>query len=183
MSAVLMAMFGLALISCRGASPEPPAVWSADGVITDGEYASGFSDGDYELFWLANGQYIYIGIRAKSDGWVAVGFQPKPLHRETDTVLGLVRDGEVSVFDMFSTAELGPCVADTELGGYDDILDFGGREEGDYTTIEFKRLLITGDEYDGELLRGANQVIWAYSLLDDPRQRHIARGYGVIELR
>ena len=43
-------------------------------------------------------------------------------------VLGLVSDGEASVFDMFSRAEFSPCTADSELGGRDDILEFGGRE-------------------------------------------------------
>ena len=113
---------------------------------------------------------------------MAVGFQPEPLHRETDVVLGFVQDGKVSVLDMFSTADLGPCIADGALGGSDDVLEYGGRQEGGDTVIEFKRLLSTGDDYDGELFSGANDIIWAYSLLDDPRQKHADRGRGEIEL-
>jgi hypothetical protein len=77
---------------------------------------------------------------------------------------------------------LGSCTADSELGGSDDVLEYGGREEGGYTVIEFKRLLSTVDEYDGELLSGANEIVWAYSTLDDPRQRHTNQGHGEIGL-
>lgn len=172
------------LLGVGGASCQEPTLdrWVADGVIKAGEYAGQASYGDYEIHWDSDGQYVSIGMKAKTSGWVAVGFRPEPLHRETDTVLGFVKDGQASVFDMFSTAELGPCTADGELGGSDDVLESGGREEDGYTVIEFKRLLSTGDEYDGELLSGANEIMWAYSSLDDPRQKHTDRGRGEIEL-
>lgn len=180
---VLCVLLSLFALSCQEAAPEAdPGKWAADGVITTNEYAGQTSYGDYEIHWNSDGQYIYIGMKARASGWVAVGFQPGPLHRETDMVLGFVRDGQVSVFDMFSIAELGPCTADSELGGSDDILEYGGREEGGYTVVEFKRLLGTGDEYDGELFSGVNEIVWAYSTLDDPRQKHINRGYGKIGL-
>lgn len=180
---VLCMLLGLFALSCQEAAPEAnPGKWAADGVITANEYTGQTSYGDYEIHWNSDGQYIYIGVKAKASGWVAVGFQPGPLHRETDMVLGFVRDGQVSVFDMFSIAELGPCTADSELGGSDDVLEYGGREEGGYTVVEFKRLLSTGDDYDGELFSGVNEIVWAYSTLDDPRQKHINRGYGKIGL-
>jgi hypothetical protein len=177
---MLLAIFG---VSCRGAPSEPAADgWQADGIIMAGEYAGQASYGDYEIHWNSDGRYVYIGIKAKTAGWVAVGFQPGPLHRETDMVLGFVQDGEVSVLDMFSTGDLGPCSADSELGGSDDVVDFGGREDGGDTTVEFKRLLSTGDEYDGGLSSGINEIIWAYSSLDDVRQKHAERGHGEIRL-
>lgn len=178
-AAMLFVLLSISGVSCR----EPTqSEWAADGVIASGEYAGQESYGDYEINWSSDGQYVFIGMRAKTSGWVAVGFRPEPLHRETDTVLGFVSDGKTSVLDMFSVAELGPCSADGELGGSDDVLEYGGREEGGYTTIEFKRLLSTGDEFDGELLTGANEIMWAYSSLDDPRQKHADRGRGEIEL-
>jgi hypothetical protein len=184
--AILMALFALLSVlgtSCRKAPSEPAAEsWLADGVITAGEYAGQASYGDYEIHWNSDGSYVYIGMKAKAAGWVAVGFQPGPLHRETDMVLGFVTGGEVSLLDMFSTADLGPCRADSELGGSSDIVEFGGREEDGETTIEFKRLLVTGDEYDGELSSGVNEIIWAYSSLDDVRQKHTERGHGEIRL-
>ncbi len=182
-SIVLLALLSISGTSCREAAPEPtPDKWVADGKITASEYAGRVNYGNYEIHWNSDGQYVYIGMKAKASGWVAVGIQPEPLHRETDMVLGFVRGGEASVFDMFSSGDFGPCHADTELGGSDDILDFGGKEEGGYTIVEFKRLLSTSDEYDGELLSGVNEIMWAYSAADDVRQKHANRGHGEIEL-
>jgi hypothetical protein len=61
-------------------------------------------------------------------------------------------------------------------------VEFGGREQGGVTTIEFKRRLVTGDGYDGELASGVNEIIWAYSPFDDTRQKHAEHGYGEIKL-
>jgi hypothetical protein len=176
---MLSVMLSIGGVSCREPTQEG---WVADGVIGAGEYTGQASYGDYEIHWDSDGQYIYIGMKAEDSGWVAVGFQPGPLHRETDMVIGFVEGGRASVFDMFSSASLGPCATDSELGGSDDILEYGGREEGGYTVIEFKRLLSTGDSYDGELFSGANEIIWAHSPLDDPRLGHTRQGRGEIGL-
>jgi hypothetical protein len=184
---MVLALFGVFAISCREAVNEPPlpdteaVTWAADGVITDREYDGSARYEGYEISWKSDGQYIYIGLRAEAAGWVAVGIQPQPLHRETDMVLGFVKDGKASVYDMFSTGEWGPCTADSELGGSDDIVESGGREEGGYTVIEFKRALDTGDGYDGALSPGVNEIMWGYSNFDDPRQKHAERGRGEIE--
>jgi hypothetical protein len=180
---MLLTLLAIPGVSCREAPSETATEsWLADGVITDGEYSGQASYGDYEIHWDSDGQYAYLGIKAKTTGWVAVGFQPGPLHRETDMVLGFVTNGEAGVLDMYSSGEFGPCRADSELGGSDDIVEFGGREQGGVTTIEFKRRLVTGDGYDGELASGVNEIIWAYSSFDDTRQKHAEHGYGEIQL-
>ena len=168
-------------VACRGASPAPVS-WTPDGVITPGEYPGEAHYQVYDIFWKQDGQYINLGLRAETEGWVAVAFRPQPLHRETDTVIGYVSDGQASVLDMFSNGEPGPCVLDTELGGTSDILEFGGREAGGETTIEFRRRLDTGDQYDGALISGTNPIMWAYSNVDDARQQHIMSGRGEIDL-
>jgi hypothetical protein len=167
-------------------SPTPPASrpakWSADGVITTGEYTNTKSFGDYEIHWTGDEQYIYIGMKAKTSGWLAVGIQPGITMKDADMVLGFVKDGKATVTDHFSTGSYGPHSPDTELGGTDDLLEFGGREEGGYTTIEFKRLLDTGDKYDLQVSRGTNKIIWSYGLDEQPTKKHVSRGYGEIDL-
>jgi hypothetical protein len=71
---------------------------------------------------------------------------------------------------------------DTELGGTNDILDFGGSENDGITRIEFKRALNTGDDYDNQFFEGANKIIWAYGSDDELTQKHTARGYGEINI-
>lgn len=162
----------------------PPAktAWSADGVIEPGEYSGTQNYAGYEIHWTSDGQYIYIAMKAHTTGWVAVGLQPGTTMKGADIILAFVTDGKTTVYDMFSTGDFGPHPQDTELGGTNDILEFGGKEEGGYTTIEFKRKLNTGDKYDIPFVKGANQIMWAYGSDDQPTQKHISRGLGEINL-
>jgi len=161
--------------------PQPDG-WSADGVISAGEYTKVAAYGDYEINWASDEEYIYVGLKVKTTGWVAVGIQPGSLMKDADMVLGSVEDGEDAVSDQFSTGDFGPHKADTELGGTDDILEFGGKEAGGYTIIEFKRALNTGDKYDHPLSKGANKIIWSYGSDDKSTIKHVNRGYGELDL-
>ena len=160
----------------------PPAKWSADGVISAGEYTKVSTYGDYEINWASDQKHIYVGMKAKTTGWIAVGIQPGSQMKNADMVLGFVKEGKAAVYDQFSTDVYGPHRPDTELGGSDDILEFGGKEEGGYTTIEFKRGLKTGDKYDHQLFKGVNKIIWAYGAVDQLTLKHTDRGYGEIDL-
>jgi hypothetical protein len=162
--------------------PKPAEAWSADGIISIGEYSGNMSYGDYSIFWWSDQQNIYIAMEAKTSGWVALGIQPGSTMENADMVFGFVKDGEATVYDLFSTGPYGPHLVDTEIGGTNDILDFGGSESDGITRIEFKRALNTGDDYDNQLLKGANKIIWAYGSDDELTQKHTARGYGEINL-
>ena len=131
-------------------TPTPPLTeeWSPDGIIKVREYHGSNNYGDYTIHWRSDEQYIYIGMTAKTDGWVAMAIQPGSRMKDADMVFGFVKNGAVEVHDLYSTGNFGPHSADSELGGTDDILAFGGREEGGFTTIEFKRSFTTTDEYD-----------------------------------
>jgi hypothetical protein len=169
-------------------APAPPVTpaggvaWAADSVITPGEYQKNKSFGDFELSWTADDQYLYMGMRAKTPGWVAVGFDPGLMMQDADIVEGYVKDGKLSIADMYSTSQFGPHPPDTQQGGTDDILASGGKLDNGYTTIEFKRKLDTGDKYDKPLHSGLNKIIWAYG--SDPQFfiKHMARGSGEIDL-
>lgn len=197
---LLALILGIALVSgfaCGGGEPTAtptPAVtpsptstpitveWSADGIITPGEYSGTNTYGNYEIHWSSDEHNIYIGMRAKTDGWVSLGIQPGSRMRDADMIFGFVQDSGTTVYDLFSTGDFGPHPPDTDLGGTYDVIESGGGEEGEYTTIEFKRLLNTGDEYDNELFNGVNKIIWAYGSADEMSLQHTARGYGEIDL-
>ena len=164
----------------------PPAEtkeWAADGIISDGEYLGEMKYGNYELFWTTVEQHVYIALKVKTTGWVSLGIKPTSRMKDADMVFGFVKNGNVTVTDHFSTGNFGPHSPDTELGGTEDILEFGGSEEEGYTIIEFKRALTTGDKYDNELSKAeTNSIIWAYGSTDNPAQKHAARGDGEIRL-
>jgi hypothetical protein len=191
---VLAAVLLLALSgACGGASPEPaplppatsttepePAAWVADGVISPGEYPIAVEYDAWQVAWRTDDTYAYFGLRAATDGYVALGIQPGRTMKDADMVFGYVDDGVVTVLDVFSTGSFGPHPADTVQGGADDILEAGGSESGGFTVIEFKRALVTGDAYDLPLEPGVNRIIWAYGPADSPDAKHAGRGYGEI---
>jgi hypothetical protein len=165
------------------AEPEEEGVeWAADGVLGDIEYLGEMSYGNYEIRWLSDDQYIYIGIRAKTTGWVAIGFGPASGMKDADMVFGFVQGGKTVISDQFSTGTYGPHSSETEIGGTDDILESGRKEEGGFTIIEFKRTLDTGDRYDKALAEGAIKIIWAYGPDDEITKKHAVRGDGEISI-
>jgi len=162
--------------------PQPIEIWSADGIIKAREYSSNVQHGDYQLFWWSDEQHVYIGIKVKTTGFVAVGIQPGSKMKDADMVLGFVKNGETNIYDMFSTGDFGPHQPDIELGGTNDILEFAGSEQDGFTIVEFKRSLNTGDDYDKTLFKGTNKIIWSYGSGDELGRKHTNRGYGEINL-
>ena len=174
---------GLPKATTPSEAEKPPSEkWSADGTIDSKEYLGEMKYGNYEIHWVSDEHYAYIGIKAKTSGWVALGIQPGSRMKDADMIFGYVKDGTTTVSDQFSTGDYGPHSPDTELGGTNDILEFGGKEENGYTIIEFKRILNTGDEYDNQLSKGVNSIIWSYGPNDDLTLKHSNRGYGEIDL-
>ena len=102
--------------------------------------------------------------------------------KDADMIFGFVEGGKIIVADMYSTGDFGPHPPDITQGGAYNILESGGKEEGGYTVIEFKRALDTGDKYDKPLVKGVNKIIWAYGSDYIQGMKHANRGYGEIEL-
>jgi hypothetical protein len=149
-----------------------------DGVINSGEYNSmkSFGGGNYELSWeLIDDTSISIGIIAQTTGWIAIGFDPTTQMLDADIIFGWVEtNGSVVIFDAFSLQATGNNhPADTDQGGTDDIISFDGSENATHTTIEFSRLLATGDATDNDIpLNGEIDIIWAYGSSDSFSEYH-----------
>ena len=159
----------------------PPAVetWLPDGIINPEEYffKRVLDDGNYELSYRSDGTYIYIGLKVKTTGWVGVGIQPEMDVQmlAADMVFGYITADTVMVSDHFGTGNYSH-LPDTELGGTDDILEYGGKEEEGFTIIEFKRPMVTNDKYDIPLVESVQTIMWAYGLHDN-EEKHIAAGF------
>ena len=169
----------------NGGSSSPPVntgpvEWTPDGEIKVGEYENSEKFGNsYEIFWNSDSEYIYVGIQAVTSGWVALGFQPDiRSSTNVDMILGFVSARvEVDIYDLFYAEYPGLNPQDVVLGGSKDILLPAGTEGADvevsedeegvvYTTIEFKRQLNTGDQYDQIIYSGPNNIVWAYGRED-----------------
>lgn len=163
----------------RLSTPPVEETWLPDGTINPKEYffKRVLDDGNYELSYRSDGTYIYIGLKVKTTGWVGVGIQPEMDVQmlAADMVFGYITADTVMVSDHFGTGNYSH-LPDTELGGTDDILEYGGKEEEGFTIIEFKRPMVTNDKYDIPLVESVQTIMWAYGLYDN-EEKHIAAGF------
>ena len=183
--------------------PPPPApppgsvTWAADGVITEGEYTDTRQLNQvFTLHWKIEGQYIYLAMHADTTGWVAIGIQPEVRSNEdVDLVLGFVTIGGTTIYDIYAREYPSFIAQDLELGGSNDILEYGGSEPAagfdedtrqanrpSSTVIEFKRQLQTGDPYDQPFAKGVNIIRWAYGADDSRDSPQTNGGLEIIEL-
>jgi hypothetical protein len=162
-------------------TPTPPG-WAADGTISSGEYSTvnTYAGGAYEIHWKTDAMNIFIGLKVKTGGWVAVGLGAAAGMNNADLIFGYVSNNQIAVSDQFSTGQFGPHQPDTVLGGSDNIQEYGGKEDSGITVIEFKRQLDTSDRFDARLAPGKNNIIWAYGFTDNIQVQHGNRGYGEI---
>ncbi|MBI2909555.1 MAG: hypothetical protein HYX92_18085 [Chloroflexi bacterium] len=158
--------------------------WRPDGVIGPREYfiTRALDEGNYEISYRTDGRYIYVGLKVKTSGWVGVGISAGEGMRNGDIVFAYVTDdGRAIVEDHFGVSAT-QHLPDIELGGTSDIVEFGGKEEGGYTIIEFKRPVASKDKFDISLVEGMQTLIWAYGVDDSP-EKHVAMGYIDVRLR
>jgi hypothetical protein len=197
---VLLMLSAVLLSGC--VQPEPTEVskrevteeWKADGMVGENEYANtmtlygsktqGYSGGNLEISWKNDEDWLYMALKGETSGWISIGFEPTQWMKDSDIIMGAVDGNNVIVLDKYSTNNYGPHVPDVELGGTDDILDFGGREDNGYTTIEFKRKMDTGDQYDKAFTVGQRvSIIWSTADTDSIEVKHnVARGEAILEL-
>jgi hypothetical protein len=161
----------------------PPTL---DGIIDADEYdfKAKFAGGDFGFHWRIAEDTIFLAMEVKTEGWVAIGFEPSDRMKDADMIIGWVTgSGEVNVIDAYSTGVNGPHPPDTDIGGTRDILCYGGKEIGGTTIIELKRLLSTGDDRDKNIpATGELDIIWAFGQNDNFDSEHTRRGYGTLDM-
>ncbi|VVB65275.1 DOMON domain protein [uncultured archaeon] len=169
--------------------------WKPDGIVGANEYArsmhlhglasSGYSGGDLEISWKNDAQFLYLALNGSTKGWIALGFEPAVWMKDADIIMGSEENGVATVLDQNCTGNYGPHLNDTELGGAYDILEFGGQEHGNWTAIELKRKMNTGDEFDKVLAPGQNvSIIWAMADETSENVKHnMAKGEGTLYLQ
>jgi hypothetical protein len=157
--------------------------WQADGVIGADEYARTTQAARVTFHWTNDDQFLYAAVSAETEGWVSVGLDPENRMQGANFIFGYVQGGETSIADMYGTEPTAMHPPDEELGGTNDIVAFGGREEGGTTTIEFQIPLDSGDANDKPLSPGSTySVILARGTADEFLVYHAARGVSEITL-
>jgi len=158
-----------------------------DGLIRSGEYDTEylFQEGAVKIYLKVESPNISIGIEAPTTGWVGIGFDPVSVMDQADMVIAWIDSGgKVYALDCFSTGLFGPHPPDTDLGGTNDLIAFGGKEEGGKTVLEFQRPLKTSDSFDKPIdPTKPLKIIWAYSETDQFDDMHLAAGSAEIDLK
>jgi hypothetical protein len=184
---VLVVALQFPLFACSKSvlqEPSTTTLSSANGIIDANEYPNSvtYDNGNLQIYWKIEGQFLFIGIKAKTTGWVALGFNATSKLKDVDYVFGWVSNGKASVSDEYSEDYHGQHQTDVSLGGKVDLTEFGGQEDSSYTVIEFKRALVTGDAFDASISPGDLSIIWAYASSDNISTAHSRRGYGQIHI-
>ena len=147
--------------------------WNADGIITEGEYAQMQQmDSNYYAYWNSDDEYIYVGVKVKTQGWIGFGVNfnimaGSEYYIYADMVFGQFVNGEGKVYDGYAYAS-STFGADSLFKANDDLVESGITRDSEYTTMEFKRALNTGDDvYDCVYKPGeSNYVVWCYAKTD-----------------
>ena len=148
MTLIGVVLLGQGIGAAAQASEEPkwPVV---NGILSEGEYPHVLSlkDGKIEIHWRNDAGSLWVAVRGKTTGWVAVGFDPDKHMKGANFLLAYVQDDSTIFRDDYGSARF-KHQPDTALGGKDSILECRGEEEEGMTTVEFKIPLDSGDQYD-----------------------------------
>ena len=141
-------------------TPEETSNWNADGVVSEGEYASEADFGDMRLWWQHDGESLYIAMEGETQGWISVGINPERGMQGANYLFGYVEDGELRIWDAYGTSPTGANhPPDEDLGGTNDIVTSAGIEEDGVTRFEAQLPLDSGDQYDQPLTAGETYPI------------------------
>lgn len=172
---VLMLIVPFALFASGGQEAE--AEVSADGVKQ-------YTDKDMTVSWSVEGETAEFTMEAPTTGWVSIGFNPSRAMKDAQFIIGYVENGTVFVRDDYGTG-LFKHDADTNIGGADDLSNVSGEETEGKTRISFSFPLVSGDEYDADLIEGESfKLLLAYGPdgSDNYSSKHSARASAELQL-
>ncbi len=130
--------------------------------LSAAEYQHKLEEKDITFAWTIQGDEIHVQLSAKTEGWVAVGFDPIDAMEGANIIIGAVKDGKVKIEDHFGDRKRGHS-SDEELGGKNDVKNPVGTEEKGITTVSFTIPLNSGDKYDKPIpADGKGKVMLAY---------------------
>jgi hypothetical protein len=140
-------------------------------------------NGNYRLSWSIKDDVISMHVSAKTNGWLAIGFDPSEKMKDADMIIGYFGPKNTSkVIDSFSVGLNGPHPDDVSLGGTDDLISSSVTQKNGWTTMNFQRKLVTGDKFDKDIPQNkAIKVIWSYGTTANIKTYHeTSRGTATI---
>ncbi|MBF0313827.1 MAG: hypothetical protein HQK50_08600 [Oligoflexia bacterium] len=120
-------------------------------------------DKNISFQWKINGSNLDVILKAKTAGWVGVGFEPSMAMKDAHFIIGFIQNNKATIEDHFGTG-INQHQAITALGGKDSISNKSGKLEKGETTLNFTIPLKASDKYHKNLDTGKDVVVLlAYS--------------------
>lgn len=153
-----------------------PSCNSVNDEITPGDSLSAIN---MNLYWKAQNESLYVRLSGPTTGWISVGFESAPgmVMQGVNYIIAYVTDDSIlHIQDNYGDTPT-THVADTLLGGIDNVRAIKGTEADGRTFIEFKIPLNSGDAFDRVLIEGntyAVQLAYGPNGYDDYESLHEA---------
>lgn len=148
-------------------------VWAPSGFGESMVYDHKIEVKNMDFQWKVDGPDIHIKLKAKTTGWVGIGFNPSKEMKDANFILGYVKQGKPRATDHYGHT-LRQHKSDKKLGGKKNVSNIAGKEENGFTEISFTIPLDSGDPKDQAIsLDKDTTVMLAYGAgRDSFRSKH-----------
>jgi hypothetical protein len=139
--------------------------WGADQTVTE-------DGGNMVVSWKIEGDNITFTMKAKTTGWVAVGFNPTTMMKDANILIGRVKKGKAKVEDHFGISSI-KHKKDKRARGKSNVSNVSGSEENGWTTLSFTIPLDSKDKADQPLdPKAETTLLLAYGKKDSFKDKH-----------
>ncbi len=151
-----------ALSACSKTSIKEPIGQPLQAVQGDQDYKYKMTVGVMQVDWLVSENELQLKVKAQTNGWVGIGFNPSKGMKDAWFVLGSLKDGKVTVSEDHGTTETAHrSVADLE--GTASVQNASGSNANNETEIRFSMPLAPPGSLDKPIVTDADMnVLIAY---------------------
>jgi hypothetical protein len=161
----------IAVVMCFSAFAASPAQDSLTNRSKDTTFKT-VTAGKFTFAYKIEGPNLVAKVSCKTQGWIAVGFNPKNVMQGANLIMGSVVDGKALLSDEFGT-DMYSHKPDTAIGGKNNIISGDCTQANGVTTLSFAIPLDSGDPKDTKLVPGSKvKLIFATGATNDIRKKH-----------
>jgi hypothetical protein len=161
----------IAIVMCFSAFA---AGYSPDSLVTKSKDTTfkTVTAGKFTFSYKIDGKNLVATVSCKTQGWIAVGFNPKNIMQNANLIMGSVVDGKALLSDEFGDGMYSHA-PDTVIGGKNNIIAGDCTQASGITTLSFTIPLDSGDPKDCKLVPGSKvKLIFATGATNDIRKKH-----------
>jgi len=141
-------------------------------VIMGQSFDHKINTGKMTFEWKVDGSNLNIKLKAKTKGWLGIGFNPTYMMKGANILIGSVKRGKAKVRDDYGTKSESHA-SDKKKGGKKNVSKISGSEKGRSTELMFTIPLNSGDKRDKPIdVSGETIVMLAYGKADSFRIGH-----------